>query len=252
MSLQVLFQYLPEEDAGGKADAERLFLGIPARDLVNEADLSQAKMDLVLTLTGHHLAVNYMAELYDEVTMTRLLDSFVAMLQHAVQSPSHPALACSLLSTSDAQHIARFSCGAVRLDYADGPLAHEAFAAHAVSTPSAPCLVFEGSILSYAEAAGRVYALAHELQRRSVSAEMPVGVLLDRSLDLPLAFLAAMMAGSCYVPLDPSYPDDRLAGYMEDARAAVLVTQQQHAARARALGGEGASWQVGMSPCCCK
>jgi non-ribosomal peptide synthetase component F len=53
-----------------------------------------------------------------------------------------------------------------------------------------------------------------------------------------------LQAGGCFVPLDPEYPDDRLAGYMEDSKAAVLVTRSGHADRAAQLGGEAAVWKV--------
>lgn len=52
-------------------------------------------------------------------------------------------------------------------------------------------------------------------------------------------------AGGCYVPLDPDYPDDRLVCYMEDSKAAVLVTQHAHNTRAQQLGGADADWKVG-------
>jgi non-ribosomal peptide synthetase component F len=66
-----------------------------------------------------------------------------------------------------------------------------------------------------------------------------------------LAFPSPLQAGGCYVPLDPEYPDDRLVGYMEDSKAVVLVTQQQHADRAAQLGGEGATWKVGAAAAAC-
>lgn len=55
-----------------------------------------------------------------------------------------------------------------------------------------------------------------------------------------------LQAGGCYLPLDPSYPDDRLAIYMEDASAAVLLTQDKHTERAKRLGGANASWKVSV------
>jgi non-ribosomal peptide synthetase component F len=51
-----------------------------------------------------------------------------------------------------------------------------------------------------------------------------VGVLLERSLELPIAVLAVFMAGGCYVPLDPSYPEQRLQGYLEDSGAGKVLT----------------------------
>jgi non-ribosomal peptide synthetase component F len=58
----------------------------------------------------------------------------------------------------------------------------------------------------------------------------------------PLAL--CVQSGGVYVPLDPEYPDERLSIYMEDSKAAVLLTQEAHAQRAQQLGGEAATWKV--------
>ena len=90
----------------------------------------------------------------------------------------------------------------------------------------------------------RANRLAHTLVELGVGRDVAVGVMLDRSFDLVVSFLAAFKAGGCYVPLDPDYPDDRLTVYMEDSCAAVLITQQAHTVRARKLGGADAGWKV--------
>ena len=92
----------------------------------------------------------------------------------------------------------------------------------------------------------RANRLAHTLVELGVGRDVAVGVMLDRSFDLVVSFLAALKAGGCYVPLDPDYPEDRLAVYMEDSCAAVLITQQAHSDRAQKLGSDAAGWKVGM------
>ena len=75
----------------------------------------------------------------------------------------------------------------------------------------------QGLTLSYGELDKRANQLAHRLIALGVGPEVPVGVMMDRSLDLIVALLGVLKAGGAYVPMDPSYPPDRLALMMEDS-----------------------------------
>ena len=75
----------------------------------------------------------------------------------------------------------------------------------------------QGEVLSYGELDERANQLAHRLIALGVGPEVPVGVLMDRSLDLAVALLGVLKAGGAYVPMDPNYPPDRLALMMEDS-----------------------------------
>ena len=77
----------------------------------------------------------------------------------------------------------------------------------------------QGSKLSYGELDKRANQLAHRLCALGVGPEVPVGVMMERSLDLIVALLGVLKAGGAYVPMDPSYPVDRLALMMEDSEA---------------------------------
>ena len=78
-------------------------------------------------------------------------------------------------------------------------------------------LYLQGEVLSYGELDERANQLAHRLVALGVGPEVPVGVLMDRSLDLVVALLGVLKAGGAYVPMDPSYPPERLALMMEDS-----------------------------------
>ena len=77
----------------------------------------------------------------------------------------------------------------------------------------------QGLTLPYAELEERANQLAHRLIALGVGPEVPVGVMMERSLDLIVALLGVLKAGGAYVPMDPSYPPDRLALMMEDSEA---------------------------------
>ena len=90
----------------------------------------------------------------------------------------------------------------------------------------------------------RANQLARALLARGVGRDVAVGVMLERSFELVVAILAVLKAGGCYVPLDPDLPDERLAAYVADSEAPVVLTQRAHAVRAARVADETAGRQV--------
>ncbi|WP_369063872.1 AMP-binding protein, partial [Burkholderia gladioli] len=86
-------------------------------------------------------------------------------------------------------------------------------------------LVFGETRLSYAELNARANRLAHWLRSRGIGVESRVGVAAERSLELVIALYAIMKAGAAYVPLDPSYPADRIAAMIDDSGIGLLLAQ---------------------------
>ncbi|WP_055631790.1 amino acid adenylation domain-containing protein [Streptomyces griseoruber] len=108
-----------------------------------------------------------------------------------------------------------------------GGLLHEHIAAQAARRPDAVAVVESGSgaALSYAQLDSQANQLAHHLRHLGVGPGTMVGVLLRRSLELPLAVLAVAKSGAAFVPLDVAVsPPDRVAGLLEDAGCPVLIT----------------------------
>ncbi|GGM99195.1 hypothetical protein GCM10011609_41840 [Lentzea pudingi] len=99
----------------------------------------------------------------------------------------------------------------------------ELFSQQVARTPDATAVVFGDSSLTYAELDARVGELAGQLAARGVRPGSIVGVHLDRSFELIIALHAVQRAGAAYLPLDPSYPADRLAMMIEDAQPVVVL-----------------------------
>src|SRR6266700_3526551 len=113
---------------------------------------------------------------------------------------------------------------------------HQLVAMRAADMPDAVALVMGEHTLSYRELNQRANQLAHYLQAFGVQSNVLVGLCVERSLDMVVGLLGILKAGGGYVPLDPSYPSERLAFMLEDAATPVLVTQQTLAARLPAIG----------------
>ncbi|SHH54579.1 MupA/Atu3671 family FMN-dependent luciferase-like monooxygenase [Cognatishimia maritima] len=104
---------------------------------------------------------------------------------------------------------------------------HAAIAIQAQASPDVTALVFEDQALTYAELDARAGAWATKLIREGVEKGDIIGVHCRRSLDLVVACLAIWKAGAAYLPLDPSFPQDRLSIYLEDSAAKLVVSQSE-------------------------
>ena len=108
---------------------------------------------------------------------------------------------------------------------------HQHFTDRARETPHKVALSDRDQQLTYGELNAKANQLAHYLVALGVKPDMPVGVCFERSPDMVVALLAVLKAGGTYLPLDPSYPEERLEYIMNDARVEVALTQSDLTAK---------------------
>ncbi|MER6508764.1 amino acid adenylation domain-containing protein [Nonomuraea sp. NPDC001636] len=160
----------------------------------------------------------YNAELFRPETIERLAQRFAALLRAVVASPDVPVGRLDILPDEERKQLARWN--ATEREHPGGTL-HELVFEQAERTPDATALVFEGDRLTYRELAERARAVAAGLD---VRVDQPVGVCMERGLDLPVVLLGVLAAGGAYLPLDPSHPAERTRGMLADAGADLVVT----------------------------
>jgi amino acid adenylation domain-containing protein len=105
------------------------------------------------------------------------------------------------------------------------PFVHQRLSEQAKLHPQKIALMSGDASISYAALEGRANQLAHYLRGLGISSNAPVGIYIERSIDLVLALFAVLKAGGAYVPLDPIYPKDRLKHMLLDSGAEVVLTQ---------------------------
>jgi amino acid adenylation domain-containing protein len=110
-------------------------------------------------------------------------------------------------------------------EFPDQSCIHELFAARAASSPDAIAQIHADRFLTYRELNLRANRLAHHLRRKGVGHEVVVGLHVERSLDMVIGMLGIMKAGAAYLPLDPSYPGERLRLILDQALPSVVITQ---------------------------
>jgi len=102
---------------------------------------------------------------------------------------------------------------------------HQAFEAQAAKTPDVPALVFDGMTLSYADLNARANRVAHVLMDMGAGPGQFVGLNVRRSADLLIGALAIQKSGAAYLPLDPDYPAERTALFVEDSGTGLILTE---------------------------
>jgi amino acid adenylation domain-containing protein len=216
---QVLFNYINVPSAApsvGGLTIER-----------TERALRTARVDLELGAAerGDRLALNlaYRTDLFTAATADRMLGHFRALLHRIADAPQARVSALELLDADERARVV-VEWNDTAADHPPTPV-HRLIAAQAARTPDAEAVVAEGERLTYAQLEARANRLARVLAARGAGPEARVAVCLERGAALIPALLAVLKTGAAYVPLDPAYPADRLAYMLEDAGAAVLLTQ---------------------------
>ncbi|HYA91761.1 MAG TPA: amino acid adenylation domain-containing protein, partial [Thermodesulfobacteriota bacterium] len=101
---------------------------------------------------------------------------------------------------------------------------HQIFEFEAERLPNTVAVVFDGEEITYRELNEQANRLAHFLKKNGVNQETLVGIYMERSLGLIVALLGVLKAGGAYLPLDPMYPQERLAFMLDDSGAQVVLT----------------------------
>ncbi|HEX8690813.1 MAG TPA: amino acid adenylation domain-containing protein, partial [Longimicrobium sp.] len=226
-----LFQvsFTLEQAAHGGGDGGGGGLRLGGAEIAPVASSSgTAKFDLTLGMSdfGDHVAgtISYRAELFDAATVERMAGHLARLLERAAADPDARLSEIELLDGAERRQVLE-EWNAADADLPERTL-HALFAAQAARTPDAPAAEFAGETLTYASLDARAERLARRLRCAGVGPETVVALSVERSLRLPVALLGVLKAGGAYLPLDPSYPPERLRYMLEDSRAGVLLTER--------------------------
>ncbi|HJT56500.1 MAG TPA: amino acid adenylation domain-containing protein [Ktedonobacteraceae bacterium] len=192
------------------------------------------RFDLILTAVetsqGLRAAFEYSTDLFEESTIRRMAEHWQNLLRDIAANPEKSITRLNLVSESEgAQLLHGWSSGGPA--FPQSYCLHQLFDVQAEALPDAIAAVYQDIQISYGELKRRANQLAHYLQRQGVGPEVLVGLCLEHSLEMVTAVLAVLKAGGAFLPLDPGYPQERLAFMANDAQVAIVLTNQTFAAR---------------------
>jgi amino acid adenylation domain-containing protein/thioester reductase-like protein len=187
-----------------------------------------AQFDLTMMMAeteqGLAAALQYNTDLFDASTIQRMLEHFRSLLQEIVSDPVKPVSAYSLLGEQEQKHLL-VDWNQTQTDYPRDLCIHDLIQEQAKRIPNAVALQFEDDSLTYKELDKRADELAKVLVTQGVQPGTLVGIFANRSLDMMVGLLGVLKAGGAYLPLDPSFPSERLAFMVEDSGASIILTQ---------------------------
>jgi len=183
---------------------------------------TEARCELTLSICRGRATIQYDAALFHAETAARILDRFRILLGEAIAGAERPAARLPLLSQEE-QALLLVDWNRTEAGYPRDTLIHELFETQVKRTPGAAAVTFEGRTWTYRELNTRANQIARELKRRGAGPDTLVGIRLERSLEMVAAVMAVLKAGAAYVPLDPSYPPDRIAYMIEDSGMSVVI-----------------------------
>lgn len=194
----------------------------PVRDRCAGPLLVLARLDTSM------LEIHYDSGWFNPAEVQALGDHFNIVLKSMAAAPDGLVGNLPLL-TEPERHRLLDGWNDTGTPFAEDTCIHEFFQAQAARIPDAVAVVFRDQAWTYRELDARAEVLAARLRSAGVGPGSFVGICLPRSLELMATLFAVLKAGGAYLPLDPTYPPERLAFMIEDAKPTVIVVSDQTA-----------------------
>ncbi|MCC6456164.1 MAG: amino acid adenylation domain-containing protein [Caldilineaceae bacterium] len=191
----------------------------------NGAAMFELTMNLLEAGDQLALLLEYNTDLFDAATMQRLLGHFQVLLEGIVAEPDQRIAQLPLLPEAERRQLL-VEWNQTAADYPRRHCLHHLFEAQVERSPQVIALVCGREALTYQALNQRANHLAHYLQRLGVGPGSLVAICTDRSAEMLVGLLGILKTGAAYLPLDPTYPKERLAFMLEDAAVAFLLTQE--------------------------
>ena len=185
-----------------------------------------AKFDLTLAVVERpetlHCSVKYNTDLFEATTILRLLGNFEVLLEGIIADPDQRLSGLSLLTSAERRQL-MLDWNNTKKDYLLDECIAELFEKQTERTPNYIAVVFEESQLTYRELNNAANRLAAVLSQKGIGRGCYVPILMERSIEVPLAMLAIMKVGAAFVPLDIHWPIGRLKQALEELDSQVIL-----------------------------
>ena len=201
-----------------------------------QMDSGTTPYDLLLSITHsqsedneeHYLSgsLEYNTDLYDATTVERILGHYQTLLDAIIDDMDQSISTLPILTEVERQAIL-VEWNATEIDFPIDQCIQQRFEYQVEKQPEAIAVVFESQTLTYDELNRKSNQLAHYLRNKGIRPDRLVGISTDRSPDMIIGILGVLKAGGAYLPLDPTYPQERLAFMVEDSQIPLLLTHSK-------------------------
>ena len=162
---------------------------------------------------------------FDDETIGRMTKHIQTLCESIVADPYQSIGELSWLTETERQQLL-FDWNDTGVDYPKDKCIHELFEEQVKHNPENVALISDQGQMSYGELNKKANQLARYLRKLGVGPNVMVGISMERTLDMVVAIIGILKAGGAYLPIDASYPKERIAYMLEDSAAPVLLTRR--------------------------
>ncbi len=201
--------------------------GLTIESMALEQGVAPFDLTMMAVESGSGLAASlgYNIDLFEAETIQRMLKHYLILIEDVIRDASRPVSRLRMLPTEEFAMLTKE--WNANTDAAPNDICiHELIETRAAEHPDKMAVAFEGNSLSYAELNARANQLARHLRQKGVGPETLAGICVERSLDMITAILAVLKSGAAYVPIDPTYPQERIQYMFTDADLKLILTHK--------------------------
>ncbi len=170
-------------------------------------------------------ALKYNTDLFEAPDIRKMIEHFKNLLTGIVSHPDELISELQLLSDSERDLMIN-KWNETDFNFEEFDCVHKMIEKQTIETPDSIAVVFEDTSLTYSELNSRSNQLANYLTKSGVKPDTLVGLCMERSLEMVVGMLGILKAGGAYIPIDPSYPQNRVEFMISNSNAKVLITQK--------------------------
>lgn len=200
------------------------FKGIKSKYFIPDNNIS--KFDLSLEIIPFEdklsLRFEYCTKLFDKNFIERFASHYINILNSILKDANTKIADIDMLSEEEKKQIL-YNFNNTTVDYPRDKTIVDLFEKQVEETPNNIAVVFEDQKLTYRELNEKANQLARYLIENGVTNNSIVGIMLPRSLEIMVAFLAVLKTGACYIPIDQSFPNERIEYMLENSNAIILL-----------------------------
>ncbi|NQD65520.1 amino acid adenylation domain-containing protein [Bacillus haikouensis] len=164
----------------------------------------------------------YRTGIFDRDHITDLTSMFLELLRSAVTHANLPLTELSLLTEEEENELI-YDLNRTEKVFPDS-LLHELFEKQVVCTPGHTAVIYEGKKITYRELDEKSNQLAHLLIQKGVVPDTPVGIVMNRSIEMVTGIMGILKAGGAYLPIDVDTPKNRMTDILLSAEATICLT----------------------------
>lgn len=179
----------------------------------------------------------YNSDIFYKDTISRMINHFKNILAEIIKYPDQNISDLQMLSIAERDLILK-KWNNTKVNYRGKQCIHRLFEQQVKLTPNRIAIEFNGQQLTYRELNERSNQLGHYLQGIGVGPDVLVGIALERSVEMVIGIYGILKAGGCYVPIDPTYPIDRINYYIEDSKLSNIISQSQYKEKFKQFQGK--------------